>query len=571
MDADGYVILVGDNAPALKRLSSQAERRLAGCGWRKTIARPFVEVFAPSTTRLEIIEGLDGHGVIVGEMFDARGRPLSAAERGALACRALDASRAAEVVSGFWGRYVLMRRTSGDAAILRDPSGALEAVVWRKAGVTVIAPNAPPALDALLPDDLAVDWESLGRLVRRGGSFRHELALGGLLPLAAGALAVIGPSGARSRQIWTPAHIYRSAQGQPRPDLRAVVDRTVRALAGERAWVSEVSGGLDSAIVVSALDDHQRSQVTAWVNHFVDDPEGDERRFARPVVERHGFTLTEVRRRGVTLSEKRLDRTSYGFRPAINDLDTDYNDDIAARIHASGAWGSLTGQGGDAVFFQMPSFLVAIDEVHERSWRARLDVVHRLARWTGQSLWPASWLKAWREHKRARSTWEHPWFDDLKGVPPGKALQISALVNCQTFQGLAVRNRSGPSVHPLLSQPVMEAGLALSSVELTWGGRDRAAAREAYRNVLPPAIFARRSKGELGAFYGGAVAEDLEFLRTYLLDGELAEAGLLPTSLSQDLTREAMLWRGGFSKLISLALTEAWLRHWRSRIAARRV
>lgn len=570
MSADSYVVLVEDKPGALKRLSQKVGRRLAGAGWRKVVARPYLEAIAPSTSRLEITEGLDGHGVVLGEIFDTEGRALSKEERGAISCRGLDPLRAERIVQGHWGRYVLIRRAAGEAAILRDPSGALEAVAWGKAGVTVVAPSAPPALDALLPDELAVDWDSLGRLLHRGGSFRHELALTGFYPIAAGALAsVTGASGA-SFQVWTPGKIYRAARHEARPDIREVVDRTVRALAGEGRWLMEVSGGLDSAIVACALGDLQRSRVSAWVNHYVDDPEGDERTFARPVVERHGHVLTEVMRRGVTLSKARLDLSAHGFRPAINDLDTDYNDDIAARLDVSGACGSMTGQGGDAVFFQMPSYLVAMDEVFERGLMARFTVLHQTARWTGQSLWPAAWLKAWKAHRRGSAKWEHPWLDDLKGVPPGKSLQIAALVNCQTFHGLAVRNRPGPSVHPLLSQPVIEAGLALSSVELTSGGRDRAAARAAYEDVLPPAIFSRRSKGELGKFYGEAVASNLPFLRGFLLEGRLAQAGLLPPSFGSELTREALLWRGGFSRLISLALTEAWLRRWQMRIADHR-
>ena len=570
MSADSYVVLVEDEPGALERLSEQVGRRLAGAGWRKVVARPYLEVFAPATSRLEITEGLDGHGVVLGQIFDNEGRALSKDDRGAVACRPLDPTRAERIVRSHWGRYVLVRRVSGEAAVLRDPSGALEAVAWGKAGVTVIAPSAPSALDALLPDELAVNWDSLGQLLHRGGSFRHELALTGLFPIAAGALACVrGPAG-RSSQVWAPGEIYRAARHGARPDIRAVVDRTVCAFAGGGRWLMEVSGGLDSAIVAGALGDRARSQVSVWLNHYVDDPEGDERVFARPIVERHGHVLTEVGRRGVTLSKARLDRSAHGFRPAINDLDTDYNDDVAARVEASGACGSMTGQGGDAVFFQMPSYLVALDEVFERRLMARFAVLHQTARWTGQSLWPAVWLRAWSAHRRGRSKWEHPWFQDLKGVPPGKALQIAALVNCQTFHGLAVRNRPGPSVHPLLSQPVMEAGLALSSVELTKGGRDRAAARAAYEDVLPPAIFSRRSKGELGKFYGEAVASNLPFLRSFLLEGELAQAGLLAPGFSSELTREALLWRGGFSRLISLALTEAWLRRWQMRIAERR-
>lgn len=570
MSADAYVVLVGDDAAALEALSQKVARRLAGAGWSRRVFHPFIAVYAPATSRVEIVAALDGHGAVIGEMFDQTGCPLSAAERGVLACRVLDAKQAATVVSTHWGRYVLIRRTPGGAAILRDPSGAVEAVVWRKGGVSVVAPTAPSALDGLLPDELAIDWQSMRGLLARGGGYRHELALSGLTPVAAGGLTVAGRDGVASRQIWSPADIYRNAREKARPDLREVVDRTVQALAGERVWIAEVSGGLDSAIVAGALTDQQRARVAQWVNHFVGDPEGDERAFARPVVERHGYDLTEVRRSGLTLSPARLARSTDAFRPPTNDIDTDYNDDIAGRVESSGAWGSLTGQGGDVVFFQMPTFLIAFDEVLERRMRARAQVLHDAARWTGQSLWPRTWLRTRRAHSLALRERRHPWLEALKGVPPGKVMQILGLVNSQAFQGHAVRSRNGPCVNPLLSQPVVEAGLAWSSVDLTWGGRDRFAARAAYADAIPAAIFHRRSKGELGAFYGEAVAGKLDFLRDYLLEGELAAAELLPRGLADEMTREALVWRGGFSRLLTLALTEAWLRRWKARIASRR-
>ena len=568
--ADSYVVLVGDSAAALEALSRTIARRLAGSGWSRRFAHPFIAVYAPATSKVDAVAALDGHGVLIGEMFDRAGRPLSPAERGVLACRTLDSERATDIVSSHWGRYVLVRRTSADVAILRDPSGAVEAVTWRKNGVSVIAPDAPPALDCLMPDDLAIDWGSVKGLMGRSGGYRHELALSGFTPVASGELLNISPASVRSRQIWSPSDIYRTAQERGRPDLREVVDRAVQALAGQRNWVVEVSGGLDSAIVAGALTDRQRARVTQWVNHFVDDPEGDEREFARPVVERDGYRLTEVKREGLTLSAARLARSADSFRPPVNDLDTDYNEDIAARVESSGAWGSLTGQGGDVVFFQMPTFLVAFGEVRERGLRTRAEVLRSAARWTGQSLWPSTWLRARRAHHTLMRNRKHPWLDDLRGVPPAKAMQILGLVNGQAYQGSAVRSRHGPCVNPLLSQPVMEAGLAWSSVDLTWGGRDRYAARAAYADAIPPSIFDRRSKGELGAFYGEAVARNLDFLRTYLLEGELAGAGLLPQGLADDMTREALVWRGGFSRLLTLALTEGWLRRWQARIAASR-
>lgn len=564
------MILVGDTPAALEAVVAPLRGRLSRAGWSRKAHDPFIQVFTPTQGRLEVTPGLDGHGVLIGEMFEADGCPLSPVARATLGCRPLDTARARAICSGPWGRYLLVRRIGGNVAILRDPSGALECVVWRRRGVTLISTTAEAVIDPWLPDDIAIDWDQLADLVRRPGEYRHRLPLSGLHPVAGGALLTVGEGVHRAEQIWRPAEIYRHRRSRPPPDLRTVVERSVQALAGDRPWLAEISGGLDSAIVAAALTVEQRRNTAAWVNHFVDQPEGDERAYARAVAERHGFPLTEVRRDGLRLDAARLEQGAEGFRPATNDIDPDYNDDIADRIEALGAWGSLTGQGGDAVFFQMPSLLIGLDEIRERGLRFRPRVLHRLSRWLRRPVWPTALAHAWREDRGGRKTRAHPWTDDLTGVPPAKALQIAVLGFCQTFQGPAVRSRLGPCVNPLLSQPVMEAGLAMSTVDLTWGGRDRAAARAAFADGLPPSILDRRSKGELGAYYGGAVAGRLGFLRDYLLGGALAEAGLIDPGLDDRLNRDSLLWRGGHSDILSLALTEAWLRRWRTRLAQRR-
>ncbi len=569
MAADCAIILVGDTPAALDALVAPVRRRLSRAGWSRKSHDPFIQVFAPTGGRLEAARGLDGHGVLIGEVYDGEGQALSPRARSALGCRRLDAAHARAVCADYWGRYLLVRRVDGDVAVLRDPSGALDCVVWRKAGVTLISTTAAAVIDPWLPDGIALEWDAVAALVGRPGEHRHRLALTGLQAVAGGELRTIGEGVNRATQIWRPADLYRNRASRPPPDLRGAVERSVRALAGDRRWIAEVSGGLDSAIVAGVLTADQRRNVAAWVNHYVDQPEGDERAYARAVAGRHGFTLTELRRDGLRLDADRLAACAETFRPAANDIDPDYNDDIADRIEAMGAWGSLTGQGGDAVFFQMPSLLIALDEICERRGRARGAVLHRLARWLRRSMWPTALARDWREEVGHRASWDHPWLDDLASVPPAKAIQMSALAFCQTFQGPALRSRLGPCVNPLLSQPVMEAGLAISTVDLTWGGRDRAAARAAFADVLPASILDRRSKGELGAYYGGAVAAHLAFLRDYLLGGALAEAGLIDPGLEDRLTRDALLWRGGHSQLLSLALTEAWVRRWRERLDRR--
>lgn len=571
MAAQSALILVGDTPAALDELLAPQARRLSRAGWSRRSSDPFIRVYTPTQSRVDVTRGLDGHGVLIGEIFDGEARRLPERERGVMGCGRLDVSRARSVCSDFWGRYLLIRRADGDVAILRDPSGALECVVWRKSGVTLVAIGCSAVIDPFLPDDLDIDWEELAALVRRPGEHRHSLPLTGLLAVAAGELRTVGADTNDGVQIWNPAEVYRRSRKTAAPDLRAVVERSVQSLAGDRRWITEISGGLDSAIVAAALTADQRRNVGAWVNHYVDQPEGDERAYARAVVARYGTVLTEVRRDGLRLDGQRLAKSAEGFRPAFNDIDPDYNDDIAARIEAAGAWGSLTGQGGDAVFFQIPTPLVGLDELYERGLQARPEVVHRVSRWLRRSVWPTAFLKSWRDHTRERSTWDHPWLDDLKSVPPAKAMQISILTSCQAFQADAVRSRLGPCLNPLLSQPVMEAGLAISTVDLTWGGRDRSAARAAFRDAIPHSIFDRRSKGELSAYYGEAVAGRLDFLRDYLLGGALSEAGLIDPGLEQRMSRDAILWRGGHSELLTVALIEAWLRRWRTRLAELRL
>jgi len=569
MAADSAIILVGDDPAVLEAAVAPMRKRLSRRGWSRKVQAPFLEAYAPSAGRLDITCGLDGHGLLIGDLYDRDGGRLEGRERGVLGCRPLDSARAWDVCSNYWGRYLLVRRFSGEVAILRDPSGGIDCVVWRRNGVTFIATGGGDLIDPWLPDTISIDWGEVAALVRRPGEHRHRLPLTGLTPVAAGELRSIGDRSDRSEQVWTPAEIYRRRDPAAPPDLRASVVLGVTALAGTQKWIAELSGGLDSAIVAAALTTDQRGRVAAWVNHYVDHREGDERDYALAVARHHGVTLTEVRREGLRLGAGRLEAAADGFRPASNDIDPDYNDDIAERIETLDAWGSLTGQGGDAVFFQMPTLLIGLDEIWERRFGARVEVLHRLSRWLRRPIWPTALARDWREEIRHRSSWTHPWLEDLKGVPPAKAMQISALSFCQTFQGPAVRSRRGPCINPLLSQPVMEAGLARSSVDLTWGGRDRAAARAAFADTVPSVVLDRRSKGELGAYYGRAVAERLPFLRDYLLGGALAEAGLIDPSLDARLTREHLLWRGGHSELLSLAQTEAWVRRWRDRLAAR--
>ena len=567
-----YIVMTGADRLALAGTAVWLAPRAAAAGWRCAVSQPFLRVYVGPASRLDVVPAFDGHGVFLGEAFDRGGfRPLDAVERQGLASRPLDDAAARGLIERVWGRYVVIRRSSEGAAALRDPSGALECVGWARGPLQLFASTARTPADLLFPDETTVLIDKVAEMATTPGEYRHALALSHLHPVAAGGLLTLEGRGASTAQVWRPADLYR--RRGPRPSDRHVRDQvvqTVRATAGARRLVAELSGGLDSAIVAAALTDAQRRAVVEWVNHRTTEVEGDERVYARAVAERLGLRLTEVLREDLPVDTVALAATAAAFRPAINDLDPGYNADIEARIARTDADGVLTGQGGDGVFFQMATPMIGLDELGERGWRMRPSVLFRIARWTRRSVWPWTWSRAWLTHRRDRRTWDHPWVDDLAGTPPAKAFQINALAYCQVFQEAARRSRQGECLNPLLAQPVMELGLSLSVVDLTWGGRDRALARRAFAADLPAVLIERRSKGDVGAFYGQALARRLDGLKTYLLDGALADEGCIDRdALAALLSTEHLLWRGGHGEILSLALIEAWLRHWRSRLASR--
>ena len=102
---------------------------------------------------------------------------------------------------------------------------------------------------------------------------------------------------------------------------------------------------------------------------------------------------------------------------------------------------------------------------------------------------------------------------------------------------------------------------------LTLGRRDRALARHAFADRLPAPLVVRRTKGEMTAFYGHLIADSLDLLRPWLLDGRLAAMGLIDAARADAaLSRPALAWRGGYVDIMTTAAIEGCVRTWERRL-----
>ena len=162
---------------------------------------------------------------------------------------------------------------------------------------------------------------------------------------------------------------------------------------------------------------------------------------------------------------------------------------------------------------------------------------------------------------------DHPWL--AEPVAPAKRRQIRSLIRAQLLHGASLRGRAAQLVHPLLHQPVQEAVLATPVIDLARGGQGRGLARDAFAEQLPDLVRTRRSKGDLTAYYGRMILRSLPTLRRYLLDGRLADQGVLECAeVEALLDPDQLIHIGDYPRLFEILALEAFVRHWEGRAAA---
>lgn len=492
------------------------------------------------------------------------------------------ATLGSSVTQEFWGGYVLVAGDGDERHIaLRDPSGAVPAYWSRVGGVDLYYSDAdlleqtglvPPELDL----DFARHWLSYPylRCARTGLQCTRELL--------AGTVRDVCKEEAQLGLGWSP---WRHALGSnPTTDfeqsanaLRKVALRTIPKQAAVRPLVLQLSGGLDSSIIAACLA-HAGLAFEA-VNYATLSPDGDERRHARAVSGLLEIPLAEFAEDSGAPDFLALPNRS--FRPGINPVLQQLQSAIENHAAKLGAPAVLDGAGGDNLFCYLQTAAPVLDAWRALGPAAAMRTLRDIATLGGCTIWKAGTI-AWRKHRNLarRPYWRsdpsflmpdavteiadrHPWLDAPPGTPIGTREHVEAIVHIQHF----LDRRSSalvPALHPLLAQPMMELCLGIPTWLWVHGGRDRAVARAAFKDLLPKEVLDRRVKGSLESLFLRAFAKSRTALADLLLAGELRAAGILDaTAVEIYLRQPGELADGLHVRLTEIAALELWLQSWR--------
>lgn len=525
-------------------------------------------------------------GTIVGHMFErAPGyRPV----------RSMNARLAERVILGdgqplmtnVWGSYVAVIENSQrhTVSVLCDPSGALPCYYAVCGDLTWFASD----LDLLRRSGWhapRIDWMTMAGQLAAPGLAMRATCLEGLCELAGADRITFTADGPVRSSCWSPwDHVGRIGRsGQDLADeLRQTVIACVAAWAGAFPYpLVGVSGGLDSSVIAAALTARQLPFLGFTL--ATADALGDERRYARALADALQFELSEHLH-----SHAHIDLTVSASSGRPNPGMAAYGQsnllaqmELAAGRHC-GAF--FSGGGGDSVFCLLQSATPFTDRLQVEGLSPRtLETLWDICQLTGGSVfdvarmgarswaergsayaWPlnTSFLNAeWVEAVKPRLT--HDWLRAPGRAPKGKAVHIARLISHQIDCDLFPRDRFGPLLFPLLSQPIVELCLGIATWQWCAGGRNRAVVRRAFAGLLPDLVIERRWKGGPDNFACQVVERNKPRLREHLLDGVLTEAGVLDTQeLEAALSDRRLVAGKDHLRLSALAEAEAWARGW---------
>lgn len=537
-------------------------------------------------------------GVVLGRIF-ARGTTVAAARPSfdSTETATILASGGQRLFESYWGRYVAILRSArtGEVWVLRDPLGQMPCMLTSFRGVSILFSDLEDCL-RLGPLRFTVNWSYVAGLLANPGRATRATALTEVSDVQLGErVRFCGDTLQRSIQ-WRPFDIARTdpivdadeAARQLRTTTRDCIHTWASCYSG---LIHNLSGGLDSSIVLACLKDAPTRPALTCLNYYGTGPSEDERQYARLVARHVGAELVESRLDPANVRLERITTLRRSARPWYYMYELEHGEFETGLAQQRRANGLFSGSGGDGIFYQARAELAVADYLFDHGWgsgllRAAVDAaqVSRKSVWSllaravrdrvlprrfdpaAEGTHPERTLVNPEVLKSATRNpdLDHPWFTRkaTRGVPPGILWHVLTVAVPPAYYTSFGPEAAPERTMPLLSQPLVELCLRMPSYLLIRSGRDRAIARRAFAADLPEMTVKRTAKGRVDQYVRNIADANIEFLREFLLDGILVRKGLLNRdALGLYLTKERSPADFQYSEILHSHLCiEAWLR-----------
>lgn len=492
------------------------------------------------------------------------------------------------LIEEFWGAYVGFVPDGEGASLqaIRDPSGQCPCF-YRLEPDRILFSSRADILEAASGHKADIDWEALAAHIVWPMVRAQETPVCQIHEVLPGMRLTAHRGNVSSSLAWSPWKFTRQARSLPSRE-EAVATLRRRIIACTDAWASEarhtllaVSGGLDSSIIAAALAASGRSFTCLTL--YTGQAAGDERPYARALARHLGVELQEEPESTdlVDLARSEARHLPRPISRAFAQSGDRAHQELATR---QGADQFMTGGGGDNVFCFLHSVAPLADRLIVAGSRlgslqtlmdvARLNEVSVLSALSGARSkirqvgqphrWPMRTGFLSRDLVRSLAgPPSHPWLSPPGDEVPGKIMHTAWLAGIQNHLEGFGREWLHPLRAPLMAQPVVEHCLTIPSWMWCSGGQDRVLAREAFADLLPPAIVTRRSKGTPTGFAMQLFEVNLSTIRALLLDGVLAREGMIDSyALEAFLARPDPRDVVAYMEFMALVDVEAWLRAW---------
>lgn len=584
-------------------------------GWRSVLDRPGMYVACidqecSSNTALLID---DSRGVILGTIFRS---PEPGYSREPTPIQFLSKEHSEEIlrsmgrslISNCWGYYVVALHfpENANAIVLRGPASPLACFRVEQGSLNIFFSHVNDCIDLKITP-LSINWDCVTAQLVGGDYLTDETAIREIDSLECGESIECNPDGHFKRVYWDPRPLleerFPASFAKAAQTLRRATEYSISALSSQHDRILvQLSGGLDSSIVLSSLSRVPHKPIVTAVNYY-SGGSGDERYFARTMAEAVNCRLVE-RARNEDLDFRRFLDCNLTVRPVLNFSAPDVEARNIALTEELNATAIFDGELGDNIFGSHPRPGALVECIRQSGlgpgflsnaldysilskqslWRtlsltrrealsvsvepdfsASKELQRMLGADRGNSAMLAS-KEAREHHANMADRFLHPWLKQSRRIAPGShALLFGVIAVTSTTYHSPFCGSHGPlRMSPLVSQPLIETALRMPT-HLHWKyGLDRAVARTAFADVLPQEILLRGlGKGGPGLWVKRVVERNSGFLREFLLDGILARRRLidrtkLETILSPRIAKSTVV----VGDILAKVYIEAWLRAW---------